>query len=272
MDEAQLEQFPESVREWDEIKNSESPEVAWDRLSNMRSKIGTGLYQPGEDAGSEDWDKFTSRAVELSGNRLIPRPDLEDEESRTSLYRSLGMPEDMKDYEFSQIEGAEADEEYQNFIRGIAHKAGLTKSQLKYMDEEITKANVAVAEANEEQFNAGLTQLKQEWGLAYDDRVHQAMKVVDAFFPVLKDANLSANDLASFYALSKQLGGSSQEFQRQGQQSSSSMSPDDAAEKISEIRNNKDHPYNNPQDPAHAAAKKKMRNLYLIKNGQQPEG
>lgn len=273
MNEEQLAQLPESVREWDEAKNSDTPEVFWDRMGNMRSKIGTGLYQPSEEAGSEDWSKFTNRAVELSDNRLIPRPDLEDEESRTSLFRTLGMPEEEGGYEFSEVEGAEINEDYRNFIKKIAHKVGLTKNQLKYMDEEISKANVSQGTIQQDEFNTNLGKLKQDWGLAYEDRVHQAEKVVEAFFPALKDANLSATDLTSFYALAKQLGAGegSQEFARQGSQGQAAMSPDDAAMAISEIRSNKAHPYNNVQDPGHAAAKKKMRNLYLVKNGKEPE-
>lgn len=271
MNEEQIAALPESIRDWDEVKNSETPEVFWDRMSNMRSKIGTGLYQPSAEAGSEDWEKFASRAVELSDNRLIPRPDLEDDESRTALFRTLGMPEKDDGYEFTDVEGAEVNEEYRNFIRGIAHKAGLTKKQLKFMDEEITKANVQQGATQQDEFNTGLSKLKQDWGLAYEDRVHQAEKVVDAFFPALKDATLSANDYAAFYSLAKQLGANTQEFARQGDQGGASMTPDDAAMAISEIRNNKAHPYNNTQDPGHAAAKKKMRNLYLVKNGQKPE-
>ena len=69
-------------------------------------------------------------------------------------------------------------DDYRTFIKDIAHKAGLTKKQLKFMDEEITKNNVGQGTAQQEVFNSDLSKLKQEWGLAYEDRVHQAEKVV----------------------------------------------------------------------------------------------
>ncbi len=273
MNEEQLQALPESVREWDEAVNSDTPEIFWDRMSNMRSKIGTGLYQPGEDAGTEDWGKFSNKAIELSGDRLMPRPDLEDEDQRNALYKTLGRPDESSGYEFDELEGVNGlSDERKKFIQELAFKANVTGAQLKILDNGIRQAdhdaNAAVIEGLED----GLKDLKQEWGLATDERIHEARKIVDIFFPHIdKDAILTQAELKSFYSLSKQLGTGSSEFTKQGDQHKNGLSPADAEMKISEIRNNKDHPYNNTMAAGHNTAKKQMRALYLAKNGQPPE-
>ena len=123
MNEEQLAALPESVRDWDEAKNSETPEMFWDRLSNLRSKFGTGLFKPGEDAGTEDWGKFSNKAIELSGDRLMPRPDLEDAEQRDALYKTLGRPDDASGYEFAEVEGGDLSAERKTFVSDLAFKA-----------------------------------------------------------------------------------------------------------------------------------------------------
>jgi len=82
---------------------------------------------------------------------------------------------------------------------------------------------------------------------------------------------LSAEEIRSFHSIAKQLGSPSTEFKQQGDQGLIVMTPDDASIKIDEIRNNKEHPYHDTHSSGHAAAKKKMRSLYLIKNGLPPE-
>ncbi len=272
MNEEGLKQFPEATHEWDEIKNSDTPEIFWDRMTNMRSKFGTGVFKPGDDAGAEDWGKFTNKVIELSGERLMPRPDLEDAEQQAALFKTLGRPDDLKDYEFAEIEGHTLPDERKEFIAKIAHEIGLTKKQLKILDQKVRESDIQNHDSSLETFNNQLKDLKQEWGLTYDERVHAAKKIAKTFFPQLaEDTNFSSAELKSFYSLAKQFGSNGQEFQSQGDQGNNLMSPDEAATKISEIRNNKDHPYNNPQAQGHQLAKDKMRKLYLIKTGEATE-
>lgn len=270
MNEEQLEKFPEAIREWDEAKNAETPEAFWDQVTNMRSKFGTALFKPGSDAGAEDWGKFSDKAIALSDGKLMPRPDLEDVEQRNALYKSLGRPEDVNGYDFAEIEGAPAIEDARKkFISEIAFEAGLTKSQLKLLDQKIREADFLSATEIQNTVNSEMKDLKQEWGLVYEDRVHSAKKIASTFFPHLgDDASLSAHELKAFHSLAKQLLGQQSEFKDQGDQHSDGLSPTEAADKIAEIRNNKEHPYHDRTKAGHEVAKKRMRELYLAKNGE----
>jgi len=184
LNEVDLEKFPESIRDWDEIKNSDTPEIFWDRIKNLRSKFGTGLFKPGEEAGSEDWGKFTNKAIELSGERLMPKPDLEDEEQRKALFKTLGKPDEESGYEFAEIEGAPSlSDERKAFLTKMAFDANLTKAQLKSLDTSVRGADFAALQDAQVKFNDGLKNLKLEWGLATDDRVNTAIKIAKTFFP-----------------------------------------------------------------------------------------
>ena len=267
MNEEGLKALPESIRDWDEVKNSDDINVFWDRMSNMRTKIGTGLYKPGDDAGDEDWGKFSTKAMALSGDRLIIRPDLENAEQRNALFKTLGRPEDANGYEFAEIEGSKINDDRKKFVSDIAFELGLTKSQLKGLDQKIREAEMVSSGEAAELFTNELKTLTQEWGLLYDERVHAAKKIAATFFPHLNpETDFSAAELKAFHSLATQFGKGGKEFRDQGDENKDLMTPLEAGGKIDEIRNNKEHPYNNPQMAGHDVAKKKMRELYLIKN------
>lgn len=265
----ELEKLPESVRNWDEAVNSDTPEVFWDRVSNMRSKLGQGVYKPSEEAGAEGWKKFSEKVVELSDGRLIPRPDTDDPDQRSALYNAMGKPKEAKDYEFApEAEDlAPLDEAHSSFMRDVAFRANLTKDQLKLLDTDLRKTAKVEMDNALSAVEQGNRDLRQEWGMTYDDRLHQAKKVAQTFFPHLdQDTKFTAAEVKSFFSLAQQLNGNGTEFRGQQNQAPIGMTPDDAAMKIAEIRGNKDHPYNDVNSPGHQIAKKKMRELYLVKN------
>ena len=272
MNEDQLKALPESIHDWDEVKNSDTPEVFWDRMSNMRKKIGTGLYKPGDDAGKEDVAKFLQKAVDLSNGALLPRPDADNKEAMQALYSAMGRPEEAGGYEFTELDGNEINPEYKTFISDLGHSLNLTKAQLKGFDEVFRTRELNTANDATLKFKDELKALNQEWGFAYDQRVHMAKGVAKTFFPHLGESvEFSAPELRAFYSISKQFKSGGKEFSDQNNDGNNFMSPDDASIQISEIRNNTKHPYHDSRDPGFKAAKKKMRELYLIKNGLPAE-
>ena len=268
LSEEQLGQFPESVRDWDEVKNSDTPENVWDRLGNMRKKFGTALFAPTEEGGSEGKKKFLDKAIELSDGGLIPRPDMEDEEQRDALFTALGRPKEAAGYEFAEIEGSEIGDDRKKFLGDVAHELGLSKSQLKGLDQKLRSAELQGTNESQEAFTAGLKELRQEWGLVHDDRVNQAKKIAEIFFPHLdKDTPFSAAELKAFHSIAKQLGTKNKEIVDHENNDPNLISPNEAEDQINEIRANAKHPYFDRLAPGHKQAKAKMSRLYKIKNG-----
>lgn len=269
MKDEELQQFPESVRDWDEIKNSDTPEVAWDRLAHMRSKMGTAIFTPSEDAGEEGKKKFIERVVDVTDGMLMPRPDLEDDEQRTALFKALGRPDDPAEYEFAEVEGVELDKERKEFLSSVAHELGLSKQQLKHLDEKLRSKKAEELQGYKSKETEAMKELRMDWGLTFDDRLHMAKKVAQTFFP---DANLdgmTAAEVQSFYSIGKQLGTNTREFSDQGGGAPGLSSPAEARAKIAEIRGNPEHPYFDSSKPGHEAARQQMRELYKQANSIQ---
>lgn len=270
--------LPESIREWDEVKNSDSPDKFWDQMVNMRSRMGSSIRIPSEEAGAEDIAKFHEK-LQAKVPGLMATPDFENEEALQDLYTRMGRPAEAKDYivpEFKDSKGNDIpglDLSMAEAFKEVAHKSGI--SQKKYADivSAITNVNIANYERMIENRQEDKAKLSQEWGAAYE----QNSKIVENFIEksdapealvnVIKSGGADRNTMIWLHKMATQTLGKGSEFQ--GDDSNRGvMTPDEAALKISEIRNNKEHPWHKRNDPGHKAALKLMRELYLLKNPQ----
>lgn len=270
------ESLPESVREWDEVKNSSDPEKFWDQMVNMRSRMGSSIRIPGEDAGKEDIAAFHEK-LQSKVPGLMATPDFENEEALQDLYTRMGRPAESKEYKTPELKDSlgnvveGVDLKWAEAFKDIAHKAGL--SQKKYDDIVTAVAsstmaqNAQIAEAQK----ADKAELEKEWGAAYD----RNSKIVETFVSksdapeslvnALKEGAVGKDIMIWLNSLATTTLGKGSEFQADDS-NRGVMTPEEAAIKISEIRNNKEHPYNKKNDPGHDAAKKLVRQLYLLKN------
>lgn len=195
--------LPESVREWDEFKSSETPEAAFERIEHMRTKFGTGLFAPGEDASDKDWRDFYGKLSERTRGKVMPRPDADDAEAMDALYTQLGRPEDATAYEF--VEGTDPD--VAAAVGAIAHDNNLTVAQMKALDEGMAPILEAQKEAAKAQFDEGINTLKGEWGAAWDERSKVAEKVRDTFLKFIPSEGMNADTMAALYEVGKAMGG-----------------------------------------------------------------
>ncbi len=254
--------LPESVRGWEEVKNSDSSDKFFDQMTNMRSAMGASIRIPGEDASDEVKAEFRQKLMtKVPG--LVQMPG--EGESMDDMYVALGRPEEISGYTAPEIEGAGVSPERFGQLAAVAHKYGLSKAQLEGMANDIFTAD-AVANAEVVQANAdALGGLKGEWGGAFEERSGMAKTILAKFFPHFDPTHMSADDMRGFHTLAKQLGTESSQALFQGS-SEGALVPAEIEIKISEVRGNKNHPYHNPNDPGHAAAKKQMSGYYELLN------
>ena len=262
-----VEQLPEPIREWDEVKNADSPDKFWDQVVNMRSRLGRSITIPGEDA-SEDARKEFLDKLKSNVPDLMPRPKLEDEDSYKETLRLLGYPEKEDEYtppELEVPEGAELSEDKLNYFKKLAFEAGLTNKQFKTIIEKFVSDEIANAIAQQEQFDSAIQSLKQEWGAKFDENAQIAEVIRKQYFPFVPEI-MSADTIKAFVNIAKEIGGESTSLAGV-QQKSGMLTPEEAAFQLSEILNNKEHPYWNPRDPAHKAARKRVSQLTRMKVG-----
>ena len=265
--------LPESVREWKEVTDAKTADDFYTQMGEIRSHVGNSIRIPGEDASDEDRAAFNQRLVDKKIG-VMPIPDPDNDESMNTLYQQMGRPGEAGQYKMPEIEGLDENDSRVAQFKGYAYKAGLTQKQFAEMLEPMVHAtNTANTEVMEEH-RAALETLRGEWGLKYDQNTSGVRKLLEAsqapesVLNAMDNGNMSAPELVWLNGLATQMGAEGNPIGSQGDAGSGMLSPAEAELRISEIMNNKAHPYWNGADPAHKAAKTKMRELYLMKAGR----
>jgi hypothetical protein len=255
--EEQLNVFPEEIRSWDEIKNSDTPEKFWDQMTNMRSRMGNSIRIPGDSASEDDVAAFHQKLKDKVPG-LMKSPDLESEEGLTAHLKYLGMPDDAANY--GDVEGLSAED--LTDLKGLAHSLGLTRKQFDKFAKGYVDDAAQLALEGQTKFDEGTAALKLKWGAAFEERAAKADLVRKAFFPQIDKMN--AETIESLFNIANQLGSENPELTGQQDGTPAVLTPDEALVQISEIRNNDKHPYYNLADPGNKAARKKMSDLYKL--------
>ena len=127
-------------------------------------------------------------AQRLVGADKIPVPNkFATEEDWNKVYEKLGRPKSADEYKFNLPEDKTVDETALKSFAEQAHKLGLLPGQadgvVKFYNDmigaELSEANT-IAEAAR---NKATTELKTEWGQAFDQKIAAANQVVASVFP-----------------------------------------------------------------------------------------
>lgn len=268
--EAWKEGLPEAVRGWDEVKNSDTPEKFWDQMTNMRGLLGQSIRIPSEDASNEAkqefYDKLTSKVPDL-----MPRPKEDDTDAMNALWKSLGRPDTADAYSVPELEvpeGVELDTSGTEVFRGIAHKYGLNQKQFEGIVKEYNQHTLQQIADQQTSFNEGVKNLKQEWGVKFDDNIAKADKVRAAFFDFIPSVNnLPADMVKSFAKLADSFGKEgSNSLTAERPEMAQRMAPAEAQALLSDILNNREHAYWQAGHPDHARAVQRVLELTKMAN------
>jgi hypothetical protein len=217
---------------------------------------GGSIRIPGEDASTDDWTAFNSKLTDKVPTLLNLPSD--ESEARNAMYARLGRPETKDGY---QVDGADPD-----FLEW-AHDNGLSTAQVKAWQENTQSQSTQANEQSDQQMQEANDLLKKEWGHAYDAKLSQAKNAVLAYADADTQAFLLESGLANnpnMIKLMAGIGATLTEDESAGLQSSNrfTLSPTEALDRISEVRRNKEHPYNAVSHPQHNAEVAKMEHLY----------
>lgn len=262
------ETLPESVREWDEVKNSENSEAFYEQMGNMRSRMGRSITLPASEAGDEEWGKFNASLQEKVPG-LMPTPDFDDPESVTSLLSRMGRPEEANAYEIPEIEGIELPEDRQTVLREAALKANLTTKQFNTLLSEVLADDAQNFEAAQAAQAEQDRILDEKWGNAKPSKLKAAESVAKTFFG--KDSTLEgapANVIMGLAEIAKQMGGEGSQLLQMGEGDADApaMTPDEAAENASIVRNKLANMP--PSDPAYNSLVNKLVKYEKLANPQ----
>src|SRR5262245_31111527 len=194
------------------------------------------------------------------------------EKDRDEFYKKLGWPEKPDDYQFKAPEEAqEYSGELADWFRTTAHKHHIPDALAETLHVEFVSNYLDGAKtraANDATQHAEWDRtLHREFGNAYDQRVEIARRAVRTFgdaelIKVLNDSGLGDHPsvVRAFAKMGMKLG--EQNLMVGDEQHGSGMTPTEAQDKISAIRRDAKHAFNNPGAPDHAHAVAQMRTLY----------
>ena len=245
-------------------------------LVEKQSAIGSMIRIPGEDASKESMQEFTEKLVKVPGVARLPT-ESDDTEGWEALYKKLGRPDSEDGYTLDGLEEDKIDQGRFDAVRKKAYAMGLNNKQLQSLMQADAKYQ---AEREEEAIGEVRQQaeaLKQEWGADYERRVNAALDIAknkggDDFAGLLKsfpDMAKHPGFLRTFEKLAREFTGDNPRIDPQPE---GVPTPEEASMKIQEIRQNPEHPYNNPNlmGKAKRAVMRQMYELLSYADGKRP--
>lgn len=254
------ETLPESVREWDEVKNSDSPEKFFDQVSNMRSLMGQSIRIPSEEASEEDRNAFYSKLTEKVPG-LMPTPDPTDEGSVESVLKALGRPDDAGQYSVPEIENNPLTDEKMGEMKAVAHKYGLTNKQFEGLMGDIIQSDVQMLNEMQAMSQKSRDEVRGEWGGTFEAREQNLIQFAEKsgapnqLVELLKNGQTDGATLRWIHSMAESMG-EKPVFTNNGKESTPTVDRAEASERAQELRTKLTHM---PQsDPSYQSTLNRM--------------
>lgn len=264
-----IDQLPEDLRSEGCFKNIQDLNGLAKSYMHAQKMIGSSIRIPGEDASREAREEFYSKLSQVPGVAKLPDP--ENVEDLNRFYNSLGRPEDPSGYKYEMPEGLSLDGGLISEFNKVAHESGLSQSAAKNIIDWYSQHEQKQLEVMQENRKQAETQLRSEWGQEYDNRLGMAKSAMQHYMEKYPEQakEIVNGPMGNNPALLQMLSDLGRNLSEQGviQGSNTSnfgLTPEEARDKISEIRGNKEHAFNDSSNPNHGNAVKKMQELYAI--------
>lgn len=149
-------QLPKELQEDATLKKYTSVSALAGAYLNAQKLIGADkIAIPGKHATEEDWK---------------------------NVYKKLGVPEKVDEYQVKFKEGVSIDEKFSKSFREFAHSKGILPSQAQALADWFSDVNAGseaeIANEQKQQFAKTVETLKKDWGNSFDLQVARANKVI----------------------------------------------------------------------------------------------
>ena len=224
-----------------------------------------------------DMAKSLVHAQKMIGMDKIPVPGKHStEDDWKVIYDKLGRPSNPDDYKFET--NLDANDPGLQQFKQVAHSIGLNADQaskiLNFYGELSESGQQTLAAQQQQVREQSESDLRKDWGLAFDKKIQQADNVFQKFFPnemkevKLENGNLLGNDPQFIKALA----GLAENFSEDNMTAENdlTMTPDDAQREIEKLTA-PGTPYWDKKHPGHRSAVQEVFMLQNMKHGIAPE-
>ena len=197
----------------------------------------------------------------------IPTKNFTEDDWQETFVK-LGVPEtpDKYDVKYTVQEGV-SDQPVKDFV-SHAHKLGLMPQQLQGVLDYYTGIEQSAVDTAQKDLELNRvnneSELRKEFGLAYDKKMNQANTVFKNFFAEdlaeikLQDGTPIGNHPGFIRALTTMSEKFSEDSISAGQETAGNLTPSEAQKEVTKILGDQAHPYWVKEHPGHAAAVKEM--------------
>ena len=226
----------------------------------------------------ESLAKSYVHAQKMVGADKIPVPNkFATDKDWDAVYEKLGRPKTAEEYKFNLPEDQKVDDAALKNFSTQAHKLGLLPGQAEGMVKfynEMKSTELAAAESTATgQREKAITELKTEWGQAYDQKLQQANNVVASVFPQgfmntnLEDGTKLGDHPAVIKAFATLAGkmGEDNIVQASGP---THMTPKQLDKEIATLQAPGSAYWDN-KHPGHDAAVEEVKELFKLKHGEE---
>ena len=199
---------------------------------------------------------------------VIPKAG-SDEKAWTDVFRKLGVPEKLEEYDVKLNEKSKLDVNHFGKLKELMHKQGVLPHQAKalvsMMEQEAEGFEGALLNHRKQQVEANLNSLKQEWGQAYTERATIAAKAAakvggEEFIKYLNESGLGDDPklINVFAEVGKIMG----ESGHKGEGSVGRKTPQELQARLSALTTDVNSPYFDSKNPQHTAVRQEVEALY----------
>lgn len=239
--------LPEEIRDHASLKNIQDPVALAKSYVNAQKLIGAEKISiPGKHATEDDWKQ---------------------------VYTKLGLPETADKYEVKFKDTVTLDQNFATEFKDVAFKSGILPKQAQALADWFSQANeqseAKFAEQIKVQTEKNINALKEEWGVAFDNKLRTAQKVVAKFGDEKINAFIENSGLGNnpdFIKFVAKIGETFKEDSEvnPGSNGIPAMTPKDAIAAANKIIGDTSHPYHQKGHINHQAAIKEVQDLFKM--------
>jgi hypothetical protein len=208
----------------------------------------------------------------LGKDKVVLPTDKSTPEEWKAFYRKIGAPEKAEEYDVSDEDMPEQfrlDAAAKAEFRQKMHEAGLPKKHFEaawkyYKDSTLRRINQET-ESIKNMRGSAETELRKEWGSAYEAKVGGAQKVINKFFEgknIRPEFKVLANDLGFIKAMSEIAEGMSEDVI--AGTARATLTPNEAVAELTKIIGDTKGPYYNELSPEHDAMVQRVIDLQAM--------
>jgi len=244
--------LPAELKDHASLKDIKDVAALGQSYVDAQATMGNSIRVPGPDAGDDATKAFHAKLMDKVPG-LIPTPDVDNADQMTALFTKLGRPDTAVGYDHP--EGVDATQ--MGDFANLAHGAGLTKSQYSAIMGGLSEFTTKREDAQTEAHSTAVRELKQEWGIVYEDNIKFIDSVMKGTGAPKEMLELAANGKLPpeaskwLYNIGKQLGTEGINFEKDPH--SSRVAPAEAKARAAEMIADRTGPYWTASHPEHKA-------------------